>query len=263
MSVQRRQVRGVVPFGAAASPPRTGSILGIIVMLGPLTIGALLVGVFVSDASLRSFFFALAGYFVAMLVNFSVTSAVLKPRLVSVVTPGKGLTFAISELVEGMQWGFILVQTAFVAIGAAVFLDLSVARGRFSLWAVFFAVSTVLMVCAFVHMLWRLPNPRGLNLSEQGLAGIRGNRKLRLSWDQIERVSVDKRRTVNLVLTTRQGRPLRIPSAQIGSDANVVAVVVRHFLEHPAERWMLADAGQALDRVEELSGEKRRSLWED
>ncbi|RLP79229.1 hypothetical protein D9V34_15615 [Mycetocola lacteus] len=263
MVIQRRQVRGVAPFVAATTPPRTGSILGIIVMLGPLTVGALVVGFLVSDADLRIFFFALAGYFVAMLVNVSVTSSVLKPRLVSVVTPGEGLSFAVAELVEGMQWGFILVQTAFVAIGAAVFLDLAVARGRFSLGAVFFAVSTVLMVSALVHMLWRLPNPRGLNLSEHGLAGIRGNRKLRLSWEQIERVSVEKRRTANLVLTTRQGKPIRIPSPQIGSDVNVVAVVVRHFLEHPAERWMLTDANHALDRVEELYGEKRRSLLED
>jgi hypothetical protein len=95
-----------------------------------------------------------------------------------------------------------------------------------------------------------LATPRGLLLTAAGLTGIRGARRIDLGWDDVLGVGVIDARRAFLAIRTTSGL-LKVEPYAIGSDPNVVAPIVRHYLTHPEDRHLLADPVAAIRRVEE------------
>jgi hypothetical protein len=106
-----------------------------------------------------------------------------------------------------------------------------------------------LLIREFLHLFV----PAGLTLSETGLSGVRGSRRVRLRWDDLETAEVVSYRGAQLSLRTTAGRFVRVESYWIGSDPNVVAPVIEHYRHHPEDRHLLGDPLAALRRVEEVS----------
>jgi hypothetical protein len=119
---------------------------------------------------------------------------------------------------------------------------------RISRWAPFvFAALGLFVLAREAH--W-LRTPRGLLLTAAGLTGIRGARRIDLGWDDVLGVGVIDARRAFLAIRTTSGL-LKVEPYAIGSDPNVVAPIVRHYLTHPEDRHLLADPVAAIRRVEE------------
>lgn len=95
----------------------------------------------------------------------------------------------------------------------------------------------------------RLRTPRGLLLTPAGLTGIRGALHLDLAWDDVLGVGVVDANRAYLGIRTGSGL-VKVEPYAIGSDPNVVAPIVRHYLNHPEDRHLLADPVAAIRRVE-------------
>jgi hypothetical protein len=112
----------------------------------------------------------------------------------------------------------------------------------------------VIGIATIVVYLWRLRVPAGLELSPEGLRGIRGPADFAWSWDDLAQVGVAAAPIAKLSLVPRGGlgRPVLSPMLSLGSDPNEVAAIVRYYLERPAAREALADGGvEAVRRVED------------
>lgn len=96
--------------------------------------------------------------------------------------------------------------------------------------------------------------PRGLLLTPAGLTGIRGARRLNLAWDDVLGVGVVDAKRAYLGIRTAGGL-VKVEPYAIGSDPNVVAPIVRHYLNHPEDRHLLGDPAAAIRRVEEAAAQ--------
>lgn len=95
---------------------------------------------------------------------------------------------------------------------------------------------------------WR--EPRGLTLSPEGLRGVRGADRVRLAWDDLDRVEVAPGWSARLILHTVAGSAHAITAQWMGSDPNLVAAIVEHFRAHPEDRPALVDGPAAIGIVE-------------
>jgi len=93
--------------------------------------------------------------------------------------------------------------------------------------------------------------PAGLTLDADGIRGVRGTRQVDIAWHDLAGVDVLAARGARLVLTPRDAGPVVLDPHWFGSDPNVVAVVIAHFRDHPADRSALADGRTAIRVVEE------------
>ena len=104
---------------------------------------------------------------------------------------------------------------------------------------------------ALASQLWSLRTDPGLTLSEYGLRGVRGSRRVDLAWSDLASASVISEKGARLVLTLRAGGAIVIGAHHIGSDPNAVAPIIDFFLDHPEHRAVLATPMAALALVEE------------
>jgi hypothetical protein len=109
--------------------------------------------------------------------------------------------------------------------------------------------------------LWRLRTPAGLELSPEGLRGIRGSAAVDLPWESLAAVQLASAPTARLSLIPGGGaRPVLVPMAPMGSDPCLVVPIVRYYLDRPEERALLAGGGEAaIRRVQEAEQTAPRS----
>lgn len=145
--------------------------------------------------------------------------------------------------------------------------------GQGSIWL---TVVTVAAMAWLVQQAIALRLPAGLTVSPAGLTGVRGSKRVDVTWDQIKDVrAVVVGRRSRLVVQAAEGGPVEVDAASIGNDAhvtaalrsitlqvdptytgsdpNLVAAVIRYYLEHPDQREALVDGLGALRRYEQSS----------
>ncbi len=123
----------------------------------------------------------------------------------------------------------------------------AVAPFRVSTWA---AVLIPMSLCfAFiVCRSWRLPT--GAKLARETLFVRELAAWKQISWREVDRAEVELGRygILYLVLPLRNGEIVRSSAQALGSDPNVVAAIIRFYLEHPEHRDALKDSEEALRR---------------
>ena len=226
-------------------------------MLAWLVIAAALLpaALAVADARLgfRLVMAALAVTILTAGVALHVMFGVVEPRLVRVDADARGLRFTPPAAAVAPVY----------AIGAALLLPavaqlvvdtqgLPTMSGTFLLTRAPYALG-VLGIVVIAVQLWRRRIPAGLELTPDGLRGIRGHGEVDWVWGDLAEARVVAGPAAKLSLVPRggKGRPVLAPMLALGSDPNQVAAIVRYYLEHPAERAALADGGvEAVRRVE-------------
>lgn len=99
----------------------------------------------------------------------------------------------------------------------------------------------------------RLREPAGLQVTAEGLKGIRGRGRVDWTWDELTEVGVGTGPVAKLNLVADGAGPrVEAPMLALGSDPNQVATVVRYFLDVPSARAELNGPGPvALRSVDE------------
>ncbi|GAA1794926.1 hypothetical protein [Leucobacter iarius] len=123
----------------------------------------------------------------------------------------------------------------------------SVAPFRIATWSVVL-IPMSLYLAFIVCRSWRLPT--GAKLARETLFVRELTVWKQLSWREVDRVEVElgRYRILYLVLTLRNGDIVRSSAQALGSDPNVVAAIIRFYLEHPEHRDALSDPEEALRR---------------
>jgi len=125
---------------------------------------------------------------------------------------------------------------------------LSGGAGPMALWAGAVGVASTVWLAM---QLWALRLPTGLAVSAAGLDGVRGGADARVAWEMIDAVHAEPSGTgARLAITVTGGSVLALHAHEIGSDPNVVAAIIDHFLTHPEDREALSNARQAIRLVE-------------
>lgn len=102
------------------------------------------------------------------------------------------------------------------------------------------------------QLLFSLRRPRGLQLTEFGLTGVRGGPAVHVPWSLLaEARAVDSGRGLVLRLQLEAGSPITVLWQHIGSDPNLVATIIEHYRTHPDDRALLEDAVTAVQRAEQ------------
>ena len=97
------------------------------------------------------------------------------------------------------------------------------------------------------QQLWALRVPRGLELTSEGLRGVRGAGKVVLDWDDLRAAAAISTRTgAKLALRVNSGAVHVLPRRLIGSDPDAVASIINYYLRHPADRGHLATPERAI-----------------
>lgn len=106
-------------------------------------------------------------------------------------------------------------------------------------------------LAALTGELIKLPHPSGLTLSEHGVRGVRGARRLKFSWDELAGVEVvyAPRGAKLLFRGAENAKDVLIDSQALASDPRIVAMIVEHYRTHPGDRAELADAEAAVLRI--------------
>jgi hypothetical protein len=235
----------VAPKGLSANQ-RAGLVLlfavpGIVIVIADDRVG------------LRLVMGALVVLVVAVSVGLRVMLGAIEARVVRVVGDAPTLHFApraastLPTLVLGMAALLpALAQLVADLNGLPTMSGILLTRAPY--------VLGVIGIATIAVYLWRLRVPAGLELSPEGLRGIRGPADFAWGWDDLAQVRVVAAPIAKLSLVPRggMGRPVFAPMLSLGSDPNEVAAIVRYYLERPAEREALADGGvDAVRRVED------------
>lgn len=100
------------------------------------------------------------------------------------------------------------------------------------------------------QQLWAQRVPRGLELTSEGVRGVRGAGSIVLDWDDVGAVAAVSTRTgAKLALHVNTGEVHVLPRRLIGSDPDAVAAIINYFLRHPADRDHLATPEFAIQLV--------------
>jgi hypothetical protein len=173
-------------------------------------------------------------------------------RVVQIDSSARGLRFVPS--VRPRVLFFVLAAVGLVpGVVALVFALAGVSSSTSSgigRWGPY--VVGILALGWLVQQLWALRIPLGLTLTEQGLRGVRGTARIDLSWGDLTEITVVAERGAKLVVVTTGDSRMVVEPRWTGSDPNVVAAIATHFLQHPADRPLLADPRAAVRRVEEV-----------
>lgn len=100
------------------------------------------------------------------------------------------------------------------------------------------------------YQVWGWREPAGLTLTPAGLRGVRGGAHVDIAWDDLARVDLVDVRGARVALYSRSGAATVIVPQHTGSDPNLVAAIIAHFLAHPEDRAALTDARTATAVVE-------------
>lgn len=92
--------------------------------------------------------------------------------------------------------------------------------------------------------------PVGVDLNREGVSARETQRWRSVSWNDISGVWVEvgRYRILYVVLALRESGTVRVSAQALGSDPNVVAAIIRFYLEHPEHRDALSDPEEALKR---------------
>jgi hypothetical protein len=196
---------------------------------------------------------ALAIMAVTVGVCLRIMLGTIEPRVVRVVADVPTLHFAppASATVPTLGLGVAALLPGIAQLIVDV-VDLPTMSGSFLLGRAPYVLG-ILGIGVIVVQLWRLRVPEGLELTPQGIRGIRGSGRVDWRWDDLAQVSVIAPPVAKLSLVPNGGgRPVLAPTLILGSDPNEVAAIVRYYLERPAERAALAEGGvEAVRRVED------------
>lgn len=108
----------------------------------------------------------------------------------------------------------------------------------------------ILGLVLLLQQLWALRLPRGLELTPEGVQGVRGLGSIVLDWDDLGGAAAMSTRTGSkLALHVITGEVHVLPRRLIGSDPDAVAAIVNYFLQHPADRGRLATPELAVQLV--------------
>jgi hypothetical protein len=166
--------------------------------------------------------------------------------------------FMVIGVVIGLGFGWVAVT--------ALEWQSQLGRGwdhGWSLRAVQAIVVLLITVCSLPWVVRNLFKAQGISLRPGGIMLRAGRmRPVMLSWEQFAKVGVQARHyagMVNpeLVIRTFDGATYRLRSERIGSDPNIVAAIVRFYLDHPEQRDALSDPVEALRRVEQAEPSTR------
>lgn len=133
----------------------------------------------------------------------------------------------------------------------SVFLVLP-ALVRLAIGAPLEAMSAVAGGVGAVFLLWTLVTWRrapGLEVSPEGVFGVRGSRRVALRWEELRGVATSGPDGRGLVFESALGASVEIGCGWIGSDPAEVALVIAHFAQHPEDRELLEIPLAALQRV--------------
>ncbi|MGO3148139.1 MAG: hypothetical protein ACTIJ6_10725 [Leucobacter sp.] len=112
----------------------------------------------------------------------------------------------------------------------------------------------VLGLVFLAQQLWSLRVPRGLELTSEGLRGVRGAGRIVLSWDDLDAATaMSSRSGAKLGLHAKRGEVHVIPRRLLGSDPDAVAAIINYYHRHPAERDHLVDPDVAIQLVAQSS----------
>ncbi|WP_159499998.1 hypothetical protein [Microbacterium sp. 18062] len=260
MTLQRMSPR-VEPVGEASVPvfpngrsPRPLAWLVIAFALLPASLA------FVDDrVGFRLVMGALALTILTVGVGLHVMLGAVEPRVVSIDAAARALRFAPSAAATAptlvMAFALLLPALAQLVVDVAALPTMPasflLSRGPYALGA--------LGVVILAVRLWQTRVPAGLELSPEGLRGIRGRARVEWRWEDLAEAGVVAGPAAKLSLVSRggTGSPVLAPAIALGSDPNQVAAIVRYYLERPAERTVLADGGiAAVRRVEDALRER-------
>jgi hypothetical protein len=179
-------------------------------------------------------------------VSLHVMFSAIEPRVVRVDADAPALRFAPSAAATvpplAIAFALLLPAIAQAIVDATALPTMTsswlLARGPYALGA--------LGVVLLAVRLWQYRVPAGLELTPEGLRGIRGRGRFDWSWDDLGKVSVVAGPAAKLSLVPQGGATAFLaPTIALGSDANQVATIVRFYQRRPAERAVLAEGGRA------------------
>lgn len=239
----------VHPVSVLATSARSGLLYG---TLGICAVGAGIVAIagegvlFRADVGLYAVFMGLAMLYARALNGSTVPGAIrvaegalrfIRPRSAATLPMAMGVTSTTAGVLS-------LVAPAWTG---EVF-GLAAGFGPLTVWL---GALTLLGAVWLVQQAWGLRLPPGLGVSALGLWGVRGGADVSLAWDDLESVSVvDSRTGARLAFALTDDSVIGVPRYDIGSDPNLVAVIIEHFRTHPEDREALGDADEAIRRVE-------------
>ncbi|MFD5599350.1 hypothetical protein ACFWHR_04765 [Leucobacter sp. NPDC058333] len=248
-----RQDLGVNFPGVGETPLRSGKSPAQLYLAPALLIAAMLVGILLSfqshDLSYRLQIVGLSlalGCLGAALLAWELSVSVGVVRLVN-QSPSLRFTYAPSLDLLYPLAAAIMVLPAILALiarlrGEAV-ADIGFGRRTVE-------VLGILGVVLLAQQLWALRAPRGLELTSEGVRGVRGAGRIVLSWDDLGAASAMSTRTgAKLGLRVTSGETYILPRRLIGSDPDAVAAIINYYLRHPADRHHLAQPEFAIRLV--------------
>ncbi len=243
MSVQRKRVWMVPGEGDPAPIGKTNAgQYALIIALCVVLIGF---GITIPSAGNKVLYFSGAGAFIYILILVTYVDMRVQQGTVSIVQKRGSLRFALSWLGQLIRYGGMVVAALTTTMLAFLSIGIAFVRGSFSLRAVIFSVLALVFWGCVVWVLARLTKPRGLVLSDVGVAEA----WTMIAWDSISGIDVVRKKMPDVIVRSNDGKKVRVAGAMTGSDVNVIAIVLRHYLDHPEERWMLTDPEKALMRV--------------
>ncbi len=224
-----------------------------VIAIGSLAIAATERG----DAS-RFLSLAVAVFCLVLVVMGAITAPWHRPRTVNLSARPGTVTFRGPD--AALQMSLVLAAFVSIAVLGAWSLDGAEDLGFYGRSAA--AVLPLVGVAMLASTVWSWRRAAGLSVSPERVWGVRAGPKVDLLWDELGEVSVREVKNRRLlVLTTRGSEVLRVPEAAVSGDAYAVGTVVRYYLEHPGERWRLAEGLDAVMHVDrEVRGERFEAL---
>lgn len=231
--------------GHAASGARPASPAMLYVAIGMPALIAAGVALATEDPALRLVLAAVAVMMAMFLGYLRTLVSATAPQRVRARADGP-LTFIPPAALD--RWPFPIAGTGLLPGVIAATFDPTILSGQGAVWI--WAI-TGLSIGWLAQQAMALRIPRGLEVSESGLVGVRGATRLRLTWDQVGEVTTRPAgRDGELVIDSTEGGTF-INASRLGSDPAVVAAVIAHYRDHPQDRQMLAAPLPALRHVEQ------------
>lgn len=252
MTVTRRHLGAHFP-GVRETPLRPGKSQAQVYLAPVLLIAAMVVGILLSfqsnDLNYRlqivGLGLALGGLGAALLLwEVSVTVGVVRfenhsPSLRFSYAPRLDLMYPLAAV--------LMIFPATVALFALLRGEAAaeIGFGRRTAY-----VLGILGLALLTQQLWALRVPRGLELTSEGLRGVRGAGRIVLTWDDLSAASAMSTRSgAKLGLHAKRGEVHILPRRLIGSDPDAVAAIINYYLRHPADRDYLVDPEVAIHLV--------------
>lgn len=256
MTVIRQELGASFP-GVGETPLRSGKSPGQAYLAPVLLLAAMLVGILLSFQShdpnyrlqLVSLGLALGFLGVAFLLwerSVSVGVVRLESRSASLrfsYAPSLDLLYPLAAV--------LIMLPAIVAL-CALLRGEAAAEVGFGRRTVY--ILGILGVVLLAQQLWALRVPRGLELTPEGVRGVRGLGSVVLDWDKLGAAAAVSTRTgAKLALHVTTGEVHVLQRRLIGSDPDAVAAIINYYLRHPADRGLLDTPEVAMRRVAQAS----------